>query len=280
MTYGRMDYRYLLNGQGTTLAATVSGLDYYLGGDLSDLDAHGSVFVAGAVMAQPIIRNTRGNLYGQLEYDFRRLNDNIDIIGLQNDRHTHSMTATLAGDELDTTGVVNMRIAMTYGVLSANNVQTDFVDQLGADTTGHYGKLAVSLSRLQQLTRHDALALYLGISGQTASKKRISIPSEQFYLGGPGSVRGYDVGALSGTRGYFATFEYRHGVSIPDVPGIWQLATFADTGWVQLYKNTFVPGPNTGQLSSAGVSVLWNGPYRLRYSARAWRCRSGASRRF
>ncbi|WP_277185233.1 ShlB/FhaC/HecB family hemolysin secretion/activation protein [Caballeronia sp. BR00000012568055] len=263
MTYGRMDYRYLLNGQGTTLAATVSGLDYHLGGDLSDLDAHGSAFVGGVVLAQPLIRNTRGNLFGQVEYDFRRLNDNIDVIGLQNDRHTNSVTATLAGDELDSTGVVNGRIAMTYGVLAANNLQTDFIDQLGTDTAGHYVKLSVSLSRLQQLTRHDAL--YLGFSGQTASKNLDT--SEQFYLGGPDSVRGYGVGVLSGTRGYLATFEYRHDLSIPSIPGIWQFSVFVDTGWVQVYKNAFAPGPNTGQLSSAGAGVQWNGPYRITMSA-------------
>ena len=263
MTYGRMDYRYLLNGQGTTLGATVSGLDYHLGGDLSDLDAHGSAFVGGVVLAQPLIRNTRGNLYGQVEYDFRRINDNIDIIGLQNDRHTNSVTTTLAGDQLDPTGVTNANLAMTWGVLSANNLQTDIIDQLGADTAGHYVKLSLSLSRLQQLTRNDAL--YFGFSGQTASKNLDT--SEQFYLGGPDSVRGYDVGVLSGSRGYLATFEYRHDATFQPIPGVWKFSAFVDTGWVQQFKNVFVPGPNTGQLSSAGFGVQWNGPYKLLVTA-------------
>ncbi|WP_028218615.1 ShlB/FhaC/HecB family hemolysin secretion/activation protein [Paraburkholderia oxyphila] len=263
MTYGRMDYRYLLNGQGTTLGATVSGLNYHLRNDLSDLDAHGSAFVAGAVLAQPLIRNTQGNLYGQIEYDFRRLNDNIDVIGLQNDRHTNSVTTTLSGDQLDSTGVSNGRLAMTYGVRSANNLQTDIIDQFGADAAGHYVKLALSLSRLQQLTKSDAL--YFGFSGQNASKNLDT--SEQFYLGGPDSVRGYDVGVLSGSRGYLATFEYRHDATFQNIPGIWQFSAFVDTGWVQQYKDTFVPGPNTGQLSSAGFGVQWNGPYKLLVSA-------------
>jgi hemolysin activation/secretion protein len=263
MTYGRMDYRYLLNGEGTTLAATVSGLDYHLGNDLSDLDSHGSAFVGGLILSHPLIRGTRGNLFGQIEYDYRKLDDNIDVIGLQNDRHTHSVTTTLAGDELDSTGVLNGRLAMTYGVLSANNAQTDFIDQLGADTAGHYVKLALSLSRLQQITRKDAVCL--GFSGQTSSKNLDT--SEQFYLGGPDSVKGYDVGVLSGARGYLASIEYRHDESFQNVPGIWQFAAFVDTGWVQQYKDPFVPGPNTGQISSAGVSVQWNGPYRLMLSA-------------
>jgi len=263
MTYGRMDYRYLLNGQGTTLGATVSGLNYHLRNDLSDLDAHGSAFTTGVVLAQPLIRNTRGNLYGQIEYDFRRLNDNIDVIGLQSDRHTNSLTSTLAGDELDSSGVSNARLGLTWGVRSANNLQTDIIDQLGADTAGHYVKFALSLSRLQQLTRNDAL--YFGFSGQTASKNLDT--SEQFYLGGPDSVRGYDVGVLSGSRGYLATFEYRHDATFQNLPGIWQFSAFVDTGWVQQYKDPFVPGPNTGQLSSAGFGAQWNGPYKLLVSA-------------
>lgn len=263
MTYGRMDYRYLLNGQGTTLGATISALDYRLGNDLEALDSHGSAFTAGAVLSHPFIRNTRGNLYGQVEYDFRRLNDNIDIIGLQNDRHTNSVTPTLAGDELDAYGVSNARLSMTYGVLSANNRQTEIIDQLGSDTAGHYVKLALSMSRLQQLTRNDAL--YFGFSGQTSSKNLDT--SEQFYLGGPSSVRGYDVGVLSGSRGYLATVEYRRDATFKNIPGLWQFSAFVDTGWIQQYKNTFVPGPNTGQLSSAGFGVQWNGPYKLLVSA-------------
>ncbi|WP_322032869.1 ShlB/FhaC/HecB family hemolysin secretion/activation protein [Paraburkholderia sp. J76] len=263
MTYGRMDYRYLLNGQGTTLGATMSALNYHLRNDLSDLDAHGSAFVAGVVLAQPLIRNTRGNLFGQIEYDFRRLNDNIDVIGLQNDRHTNGVTTTLSGDELDSNGVLNGRVAVTYGVKSANNLQTDIIDQLGANTAGHYVKLALSFSRLQQLTKSDAL--YFGFSGQNASKNLDT--SEQFYLGGPDSVRGYDVGVLSGSRGYLATVEFRHDSTFQNVSGIWQFSAFVDTGWVQQYKNTFVPGPNTGQLSSAGFGVQWDGPYKLLVSA-------------
>lgn len=262
MTYGRLGYQYLLNGEGTTLGASISGLDYHLGDDLSALEAHGSAFVGSVVLAHPLIRNTRGNLFGQVEFDYRKLNDNIDIIGIQNDRQTSSWTATLAGDELDATGVINARASLTYGILAANNLQTDYIDQLGTDTAGHYVKLALSLSRLQQLARHDAL--YFGFSGQTASKNLDT--SEQFYLGGPDSVRGYDVGVLAGAQGYLATLEYRHDAVFSRVPGVWQFSAFVDSGWVQQYKDPFVPGPNTGQLSSAGVGVQWSGPYRVMLS--------------
>lgn len=259
MNYGRIGYQYLLNGQGTTLGASISGLDYHLGDDLSDLGAHGTATVMSAVLSHPLIRNTMGNLYGQIEFDHRKLNDYIDVIGLENDRHTNSGTASLAGDEIDSTGVVNMRVAVTYGILSANNPQTDYIDNLGAQTAGHYAKFALSLSRLQQITQADAF--YFGFSGQTASKNLDT--SEQFYLGGPDSVRGYDVGILSGSQGYLATVELRHDMTFQKLPGLWEFAGFVDSGWVQQFKDTFVPGPNTGQLNSAGARLQWNGPYSL-----------------
>jgi hemolysin activation/secretion protein len=255
MQYGRLDYRYLLNGQGTTLGASVSGLDYRLKNELSDLDAHGTAYVGGLVLAQPIIRNTKGNLYAQIEFDHRRLSDDIGVVGIEDQRHTNSWTATLAGDQLDSTGVSNARVAVTYGHLYADNFQTEVLDYLGAQTAGSYTKFTYTLSRLQQLNPTNAF--YFGFTGQSANKNLDS--SEQFYLGGPDSVRGYDVGVLAGAEGNLATIEYRHDTTIALFPGTWQFAVFADSGRLQPYKDTFVGGPNNARLNSIGVGFHWTG---------------------
>ncbi|WP_232823533.1 ShlB/FhaC/HecB family hemolysin secretion/activation protein [Dyella sp. C9] len=255
MKYGRVDYRFLLNGWGTTVGATVSGLDYKLKDDLSDLDAHGTATVRGATLAQPIIRNTRGNLYLQVEYDHRRLYDDIDIIDLENHRHSNSWTATLAGDQLDSTGITNARVSATYGHLYLDNFQTELIDYLGAQTAGSYTKITYSISRLQQLNPTNAF--YLGFLGQHANKNLDS--SEQFYLGGPDSVRGYEVSVLAGAEGNLATIEYRHDTSIALFPGRWQFSVFADSGRIQPYKNDFLAGPNSARLNSVGVGFHWSG---------------------
>jgi hypothetical protein len=67
------------------------------------------------------------------------------------------------------------------------------IDQLGSDTAGHYVKLTLSLSRLRQLTRSDAL--YFGFSGQTSNKNLDT--SEQFYLGGPAGIKRSSRGRLA-----------------------------------------------------------------------------------
>jgi hemolysin activation/secretion protein len=256
MRYGRAGYRYLLTGQGTTLGAYVSGLDYTLKGNLSDLDAHGNAQVGSVVLAQPLIRNTRGNLYLQLEFDHRRLNDDIDVIGLETRRHTNNWTLTLAGDQVDSTGVSNLRIATTYGHLYPDNLQTEFIDDIGARTAGSFTKYVLSLSRLQQLNPTNAF--YFGFSAQGANKNLDT--SEQFYLGGPDSVRGYDVGVLAGAEGNLATIEFRHDATFGFIPGRWQFAVFVDSGRVQPYKDAIFPGPNSARLNSAGLGVHWSGP--------------------
>ena len=162
MNYGRIGYRYLLNGQGTTMGAAVSGLDYTLGNGLSDLHAHGTAQVESLNLLQPFIRNTAYNLYGQIEFDHRRLRDDIDVAFIETDRHTNSWTATLAGDQRDSTGITNFNLSATYGHLGFDNDFAQFIDLLGPRTQGSYTKYDFSISRLQQLNPTNAL--YFGFS--------------------------------------------------------------------------------------------------------------------
>jgi hemolysin activation/secretion protein len=63
MNYGRIGYRYLLNGQGTVLGVALTDLDYHLRNGLEELHAHGTAQVGSINLTQNFIRNTAGNLY-------------------------------------------------------------------------------------------------------------------------------------------------------------------------------------------------------------------------
>jgi hemolysin activation/secretion protein len=254
MNYGRISYRYLLDGQGTTLGLATSGLRYELADGLQDLHAHGTATTQSVNLSQPFIRNTAGNLYGQIEFDHKRLYDDIDLAGIETHRHSNSWVATLAGDQRDSTGVTNFNISGAYGRLYLDNFQTLFSDYFGARTQGSYTKFDYSVSRLQQLNQTNAF--YFGFSGQIANKNLDT--SEQFYLGGPNTVRGYDVGVVSGAEGNLATIEYRHDFTFSMLPGPWQSSVFVDSGHIEAYKTTFYPGPNTARLNSAGVGLHWS----------------------
>jgi hemolysin activation/secretion protein len=256
MSYGRVGYRYLLDGQGTVLGLAATDLDYKLGNGLSDLHAHGKAQVSSVNLSQPFIRNTRGNLYAQIEFDHKRLRDDIDVADIETNRHSNSWTATVAGDQRDSTGVTNFNVSGTYGRLYFNNLYSEFIDYIGARTAGSYTKFDYSVSRLQQLDVTNAF--YFGFSGQIANKNLDT--SEQFYLGGPNTVRGYDVGAVSGAEGNLATIEYRHDFAFAPMPGPWQASIFVDSGHVQAYKEPFFPGQNSARLNSVGIGLHWAAP--------------------
>ena len=253
MNYGSAGYKYLLNGWGTVLGGAVTALDYHLRNGLAPLHAHGTALVQSVTLSQPFIRNMAGNLYGQIEFDHKRLRDDIDIADIQTHRHANVWVATLAGDQRDVTGVTNFNVSGARGRLYFDNLFSAFADALGPRTAGNYTKFYYSVSRLQQLDQTNAL--YAGFSGQTANKNLDT--SEQFYLGGPTTVRGYDVGVVSGTQGNLETIEFRHDFSITAMPGPWQASLFADSGYVKAYKTPFLPGVNRARLNSIGLGLHW-----------------------
>jgi hemolysin activation/secretion protein len=254
MNYGHIGYRYLLTGQGTTIGLGVTGLDYKLANGLSDLHAHGTATTQSVNLSQPFIRNTRGNLYAQVEFDHKRLYDDIDIADIETHRHEDNWVLTVAGDQRDSTGVTNFNVSGSYGRLYLDNFQTLFDDYFGARTAGSFVKWDYSVSRLQQFTPTNGL--YIGFSGQHANKNLDT--SEQFYLGGPNTVRGYDVGLVSGAQGNLATIEYRHDFTFSLLPGPWQASAFVDSGHVQAYKDPFLPGTNSARLNSVGLGLHWS----------------------
>lgn len=256
MSYGQLAYRYLLNGSGTTLAGAVSALQYRLGNGLQDLHAHGSAQTQSLTLSQPLIRNTAYNLYGQLELDHKRLSDRIDLTAIDTWRHSNDLTATLAGDQRDSYGVTNFNVAVTYSRLRFDNLAAAYADALGPRTQGSFTHTNLSISRLQQLDPVNAL--YAGFSAQWSNANLDS--SEQFYVGGPDTLRGYDSGALGGAQGNLATLEYRHDFLLSALPGPWQVALFVDSGHVQPYVTTFVRGANGARASSAGAGLSWHPP--------------------
>lgn len=262
MTYGELGYKYLLNGQGTTLGVSTSELHYHLSGILSDLEAHGTAQVDTVNLTHPFIRNTAGNLYGQLQFDHKQLHDDIDLASIRTDRHTNGVTAVLAGDRRDNHGVSNFNLSAALGHVTFDDDAARVTDLAGANTQGRDQHYNLTLSRLQQLDTVDGL--YLAFSGQLASKNLD--PADQFYLGGPSNVRGYDVGAITGAQGDLLTLEWRRTLPIP-VRGSWIASVFADSGHLKVYKDPFVPGTNSATLSDAGVGLHWDGPREWTASA-------------
>ena len=258
MNYGRLSYDVLLNGEGTHVGVGYSGLHYRLSGRLSDLDASGDAQDASLWVKQPLVRGRDLSMYAQIQYDHLRLNDDVGASDLETRRHLDNLTTSFDGDVRDgaLAGAVNTWSASwTYGHVGFDNAVAESADSTAADTQGDFSKWNVSLGRLQSFNANDAL--YLQAIGQWANGNLD--PSQQFIVGGPASVRAYDVSALSADTGYQFTAELRH--TYPEFwYGRWQTIAFVDDAHVTVNRTTFAPGPNTASLYGAGVGMNWAGP--------------------
>jgi len=124
-----------------------------------------------------------------------------------------------------------------------------------------FSKWNANLSRLQSLARQDAL--YLAFAGQWAQDNLDS--SKKMIVGGPYTVRGYDMGAMSGDTGYIGyigyigTAEIRHDLGSGPF-GQFQAVGFIDSAQVTVNQNSWSAGANRATLSGAGAGLNWLGP--------------------
>jgi len=259
MTYGRVAYDAALNGAGTRIGVAYSALYYKLGDPLSALEAHGTAGVASAWARQPLLRSADLNVYGQLQYDYLKLDDHIDASAINTDRHLNNGTASVLGDSRDTWltgGVTSWTASITSGQTGIDNGAARLADAATVRTEGRYVKWNAGLYRLQNVGA--ANSAYLMVSGQWASSNLDS--SQKVLAGGPYTVRAYDMGTIAGDSGFQETVEFRHLLAAA-WQGRWQTLVFLDCAQVSINKSPLVPGHNTATLSGAGVGLNWIGPY-------------------
>lgn len=257
MDYGRASYETLLNGAGARVGGAYSALHYILGDTLAALNAHGNAEVGSLWLKHPLLRSRDANVHGQLQYEQRQLRDRIDTSSIRTDRHLGNCVLSLSGDLRDTLlsgGVNTWSLGYTSGRVAFDAAADATEDAAAARTQGSYAKWNLSFSRLQALTR-DA-ELYLTVSGQWSSKNLDS--AEKMTVGGPYTVRAYDMGALSGDSGYVGSVELRHRLG--QAAGQWQAVAFIDSAHVTVNKNPWAAGSNSATLSGAGIGLDWGGP--------------------
>ena len=258
MNYARASYETLLDGAGTRLGGSYSALHYILGDSLANLNGHGTAQVGSLWAKHPFIRSRETNLYGQIQYDHLKLEDNLDASGIQNYRHLDDWSGTLSGDLRDgmLTGAVNTwSLAFTSGHVGFDNAAAGASDAATANTQGGFSKWNGTFSRLQGLTQKDSL--YLSLSGQWTGDNLDA--SQQMVAGGPYTVRAYDMGVLSGDSGYLGSAEFRHDLG-QYWRGQWQMVAFYDSEHVMVNRVLWVGGANSATLSGAGFGLDWAGP--------------------
>lgn len=253
MNYGSVNYALPVYGPATQVSVEASSLSYrVVYGSAVDLDSHGTARVGGVGLKQVLLRSTTVNLYGEVTFNETQLHDEIDAAQIHTDRHTEDWRASLFGGIADTTGVLNFNLSVARGNVIYDNLTAQRADDAGPRTEGLFTKALLQVSRLQQLSAKTSL--YAAFDIQRADSNLDS--SEQFFVGGPSSVRAYDNGLVSGSQGESLTLELRR-ILFAGWPGAWQGAVFVDDAHYEVAEKIFAPGPNNATLSGAGVSLNW-----------------------
>ncbi|MEM6714042.1 MAG: ShlB/FhaC/HecB family hemolysin secretion/activation protein [Cyanobacteria bacterium P01_C01_bin.147] len=98
------------------------------------------------------------------------------------------------------------------------------------------------------------------VNGQIADRPLLS--TEQFRIGGLGSVRGYREDRVIGDNGVFASLEARVPIlRIPEWESVVQITPFVDAGYS--WNSGDRPDPDPQSLASVGAGILWQVSDRL-----------------
>lgn len=263
--YYYLSYDVPVNRWFTRVGAAYSNMDYALGRDFADLDANGNARTASAYVSQPLYKSRTLSVSSQLQFDDKRLRDDINLFDSKSHKRSQLWTASLSANSQDTFGGGGLNFAavsVSNGHLDITDPATAQGDGMTAHTEGNFSKLNVSALRLQALS--ERWSFYTQLSGQLASKNLDS--SEKFSLGGVNGVRAYASGDASGDRGWMANLELRYAIT-----PAWQWKTFFDYGGVKTNKSPWTAEKNHQQRGALGTGASWFGDNRLVSLQLAWR---------
>lgn len=263
--YGRLAWQLPVGPWNTQLGASYSHLAYELGKDFSDLDAYGTARIASVYAIQPLMRSRTFNLDARLQYDHKRLQDNIKALDQRYGKRSEVTTLGVAGDSRDGLGgggITRFALSWSVGQLRIEDPQQRLIDDLTAQSRGSFQKVEASVLRLQRLT--DRWSLLGQAQAQWAHDNLDS--SEKMSLGGANGVRAYPQGEATGDQGWLTRLELRYAVAQN-----WQASTFVDHGEVRINRRPWTDEGNRRSLSGAGLGLGWaDGGWQAQASV-AWR---------
>ncbi len=214
---------------GHTLGLGISRMDYNLGGPFRAWGANGTADTVSLFGTVPIYHMHDGQLKVLYGYDYRKLEDDLDIFGglADTDKHSNSVHVGIAGNQqLDAKTSVDFDATLTHGNLTLDSWYARLRDALGGDTEGPFTKFTFDGTLVRTLGhRTDVMEK---VSGQLADRNLDG--SEQLYLGGANAIRAYPQGEGSGDDGFTSTTEFRY---YTDIPGL-TFSTYFDIGHAKL----------------------------------------------
>jgi hemolysin activation/secretion protein len=253
LLFGMGNYSVPIGGQGTKLVLGGSHGKFDVGGQLSFLKISGLTTIGDLAVTHPFIKSRFQNVLG--EFGFSAKNNTLSLLDTTfGDDQIRLLKLGVNWDRLDLNG---RWYASVYGfqglgeALGGMENNSPQASRRGADN--RFTKGTMVAGRIQSLG-HDVLLVLKG-AGQITTGPVVVI--EQMLLGGPDSVRGYQLGERFVDQGLTLSAETR----IPFFPSLmpsWLKQTqgtiFIDYG-VGSVRNPFPGEPRSTSLTGTGVGM-------------------------
>lgn len=259
-----------VGGQGLKVGAALSLLTYSLGGTFADLGATGAAQSLLVRASYPIWRTQTANLVFETNGEYKRLRDDLELVGNSNPKRSLQVRVALAADLRDGLGgggVSSGNLGVTSGNLRLLDSTASDNDASGLHTAGSFKKANLMLAREQVL--RGPLSAYLRYSSQFARSNLDS--SEKLDLSGPFAVRAYAPGEAVVDDGRLLALELRWALDY--LGGTMQWSLFRDLGWGRININPLAAAAasNEPRLAGTGIGLRWNAGDLSISTSLAWR---------
>lgn len=204
--YGRFEYIAPIGYSGIKMGLNYHSLDYKLAGGMGLPEASGESKGGGLWLSYPILRGRMLNWYVQGGFEAKNVNMDLFSVEVGKDRIRHAYLGNTVqwNDIWEGSNTISLKGYQSFAKILGGADQGDKdVIRLGSEVI--YNKVEIDAFRIQRLP--NDFSLLLNFTSQWTGSRLPS--SEQFNLGGAGSVRGYAQSERSGDSGLVATAEFR-----------------------------------------------------------------------
>lgn len=247
LLFGMANYSMPIGVHGTKLVVGGSEGKFDVGAELAALQIRGRITTGDVAVMHPFIKSRFQNLLGEIGFSAKH-NKLTLLDNLISDDNIRALKLGVNWDRLDLSGrwyasVYGFQgLGQFLGGMSDNSPQAT---RQGADN--RFTKATLAAGRIQSLG-HNVLLIVKG-SGQITTGPVVVI--EQMLLGGPDSVRGYQVGERFVDEGYTVSAETR----IPFFPSLVPSALKETQGAIFIdYGAGLLRNPSPGEQRSTSMT--------------------------
>ncbi|NQZ14065.1 MAG: ShlB/FhaC/HecB family hemolysin secretion/activation protein [Alphaproteobacteria bacterium] len=256
LAYGSLTYEQPVGPYGTTVSIGGSVTSTDPGFDLRQFDVTGLSQSMTLRVEHPVVRSRTTNIFAHGLFDWRNVDSKNNVEPTRKDR-IRAVRAGMKAEFLDrllgvAVNSVSLQLSQGLDILGSSDEGDANLTRATGDPT--FTKANIELQRLQRVT--STVNVLLKGRGQLSNNPLLS--SEEFGLGGIGTIRGFDPSEVVGDDGIGGSVEVQWDTPVEMA----QLFGFLDSGtvWNQDATNS---GDKRTSLTSTGGGVRLDLPMEV-----------------